>query len=126
MTKGPHRQRATMVSTGNLFSLIPKKLKEEQINELFVTEDVRIERIVSRGQACGEDDWYDEEEAEWVLVLSGAARLQFEDEAEPRALGPGDYLYIPPRKRHRVAWTHPDDTTVWLAVHFRWNRILQS
>ena len=84
MTKGPHRQRATIVTSGNLFSMIPKKLKEEQISELFATDDVRIERIVSRGQACGEDDWYDEEEAEWVLVLSGSARLQFEGEAEPR------------------------------------------
>jgi len=119
MTKGPDRPRATMVSSGNLFSLIPKKLKEEQFNELLATDEVRIERIVSRGQACGVDDWYDEEEAEWVVVLSGSARLLFEGEAQPRQLGAGDYLYIPPRKRHRVDWTDPNETTVWLAVHFR-------
>lgn len=119
MTKGPRRQPATMVTSGNLFSLIPKKLKEEQISELLATDDVRIERIVSRGQACGKDDWYDEEEAEWVVVLSGSARVLFEGETEPRQLNPGDYIYIPPRKRHRVDWTDPNDTTVWLAVHVR-------
>lgn len=119
MTKRPHRQRATMVSSGNLFSMVPKKLKEEQISELLATDEVRIERIVSRGQACGEDDWYDDEEAEWVIVLSGSARLLLEGETEPRQLNPGDYIYIPPRKRHRVDWTDPDEITVWLAVHFR-------
>jgi cupin 2 domain-containing protein len=119
MTKGHHRQRSTIVSSGNLFALIPKKLKDEQFTELLATDELRIERIVSRGQACGPDEWYDEEEGEWVLLVSGAARLVFEDETEPRQLAAGDYIYIPPRKRHRVDWTHPDETTVWLAVHFR-------
>lgn len=111
-------RRPTTVSSGNLLSMLPKKLKEEQFTELVASDHVRIERIVSRGQACGPDDWYDEQEAEWVLVLAGSARIIFEDEPEPRALAAGDYLYIPPRKRHRVAWTDPDEPTVWLAVHF--------
>ena len=111
-------RRRAVVSSGNLYSMIPKKLKQEQFTELVGTENLRIERIVSRGQACGADDWYEQQEAEWVLVLAGSARLAFEDEAEPRALSPGDYVYIPPRKRHRVDWTDPDAPTVWLAVHF--------
>lgn len=98
---------------------MPKKIKEEQFTELAASEHVRIERIVSRGHASGLDDWYDEEEAEWVMVVAGAARLVFEGDDIPRALGPGDYLYIPPRKRHRVDWTNPDEPTIWVAVHFR-------
>jgi cupin 2 domain-containing protein len=118
MSKEPRRRIPTSVSFGNLLAMIPKKLKEEQFTELLNSHAVRIERIVSRGQACGPDDWYDEQEAEWVVLLAGSARLVFEDEAEPRALSPGDYLYIPPRKRHRVDRTDPDEATVWLAVHF--------
>jgi cupin 2 domain-containing protein len=54
-----------------------------------------------------------------VLVLAGAAGLVFEGEAEPRVLRPGDYLLIPAHRRHRVAWTDPEQPTVWLAVHYR-------
>jgi cupin 2 domain-containing protein len=32
-------------------------------------------------------------------------------------MGPGDWLEIPARCRHRVAWTDPNQETVWLAVH---------
>lgn len=118
MSKPPTRRPASLVSTGNLFTTTSKRPKEEKITELAASDHVRIERIVSQGHATGADDWYDEEEAEWVVVISGAARVVFEGDDEPRALGPGDYAYIPPRKRHRVDWTDPDQPTVWLAVHF--------
>ena len=32
-------------------------------------------------------------------------------------MGPGDWVWLPARCRHRVAWTDPDAPTVWLAVH---------
>lgn len=118
MSNNTRRRPGTTVSSGNLFSMIPKKLKDEQFTEIVGANHVRIERIVSRGQACGPDDWYEDEEAEWVLVLAGSARLFFEDETEPRTLTPGDYVYIPPHKRHRVDWTDPEEPTIWLAVHF--------
>ena len=35
-----------------------------------------------------------------------------------RGLRPGDHVAIPAHKRHRVEWTAPDETTLWLAVHF--------
>jgi cupin 2 domain-containing protein len=108
-----------IVTTGSLLAGVPKKIKDEQFTELSASEHVRIERIISRGHASGPDDWYDEEEAEWVMVVAGAARLIFEGDDVPHALGPGDYIYIPPRKRHRVDWTNPDEPTVWVAVHFR-------
>ena len=47
---------------------------------------LRIERIVSLGQASPPGFWYDQAEGEWVLVLAGAARLRFADEPEARLL----------------------------------------
>jgi len=32
-------------------------------------------------------------------------------------LRPGDWVAIPAHARHRVAWTDPDQPTVWLALH---------
>ena len=53
------------------------------------------------------------------MVLAGAARLRFQDEAEARVLGPGDWVEIAPHRRHRVDWTDPAVATVWLAVFYR-------
>ena len=89
----------------------------EIVERLAGNKAVRIERIVSRGEASPEGFWYDQEEAEFVLVLAGAARLAFADGAEI-ALGPGDWIDVAPHRRHRVDWTDPDQPTVWLAVFY--------
>jgi cupin 2 domain-containing protein len=105
--------------SGNLFEPLAPGLAAEQTIELVTTETLRIERIVSTGQASPPGFWYDQDWAEWVLVLAGSAGLLFEDEAEPRVLRPGDYLLISAHRRHRVAWTDAGGPTVWLALHYR-------
>jgi cupin 2 domain-containing protein len=105
--------------SGNLLASIPERLDAEQIVTLLATDNLRIERIVSTGQVSPPGFWYDQDWAEWVLVVAGAAGLLFEDEAAPRVLRPGDYLLIPAHRRHCVAWTDAERPTVWLAVHFR-------
>jgi cupin 2 domain-containing protein len=104
---------------GNLFARLPRTGADEDIAALLTTPNVRIERIVSTGQASPPGFWWDQEWAEWVVLLTGSARLRFEGEAGVRALEPGDYLHIPAHLRHRVEWTHPSEPTVWLAVHVR-------
>ena len=101
----------------NLLADLPAKLDEEEFTELLSAPHIRIERIVSTGQASPPDFWYDQAWAEWVLVLAGSAGLRFEGEAEPRILRPGDYVHIPAHARHRVDWTDAGQPTVWLAVH---------
>jgi len=106
-------------SPQNLFELASPKAGTESIEELQREGDVRIERIVSRGHVSPPDFWYDQSEHEWVIVVSGSARLQFDDDSDQVELGPGDYVHIPAHVRHRVAWTDPDQDTVWLAVFYR-------
>lgn len=104
---------------GNLFAQLPgATLAEEQVDPLLVSNGLRLERIVSRGQASPPGFWYDQAEAEWVVLLRGAAGLRFEDEDEVRTLKPGDWLLIDARRRHRVEWTDAAGPTVWLALHF--------
>jgi cupin 2 domain-containing protein len=58
-------------------------------------------------------------EHEWVLLVCGAARLQFEDDVEPIELTSGSFVFIPARRRHRVEWTADDEPTVWLAFFWK-------
>jgi cupin 2 domain-containing protein len=101
----------------NLLRDLPPGGAGEVIERVAGNGAVRIERIVSRGEASPDRFWYDQDEAEFVLVLSGAARLRFAD-GEARALGPGDWVDIAPHRRHRVDWTDPAHPTVWLAVFY--------
>ncbi len=80
--------------------------------------NLRIERIVSHGHSSPPGFWYDENQFEWVTLLSGSAQLIFEDEQPPQKLMPGDHLLIAAHRRHRVDWTSPDEPTIWLAVYF--------
>ena len=77
---------------------------------------VRIERIVSHGHCSPAGFWYDQEEAEWVMVVQGEARLRFEQGDRVVELKSGDWVEIAARERHRVEWTTPERETVWLAV----------
>lgn len=105
--------------TGNLFQQIPADLPEELVEALWRSEYARIERIVSRGHASPPDFWYDQEWHEFVLLVSGRARLGFADGTPGIELVPGDWLNLRAHVRHRVEWTDPQQDTVWLAVHYR-------
>lgn len=100
----------------NLFDSLPPHMPKEVVETLIQSGDVRIERIVSHGHASPADFWYDQPRHEWVIVLKGAARLQFEDAVVEMKVG--DYINIPAFKKHRVDWTTPDEPTVWLGVRY--------
>ena len=75
----------------NLFAAMPTSLPTELFETLLETPSLRIERIISQGHTTASEDWYDQSQNEWVVLLQGAARLQFEDEPHLRELKPGDY-----------------------------------
>lgn len=102
---------------GRLFDAIPDEAPEELCQDLLTRDAFRIERIVSFGQASPAGFWYDQTHHEWVLLVRGRAGLEIEGEPV-RELGPGDWIDIPARVRHRVAWTSADEPTIWLAVHY--------
>lgn len=106
------------LQTDNLFNDIPATLQNEFFQTLAESGTVKIERIVSEGQATPPGEWYDQERDEWVLLVSGGATLQFDGDTPPLVLKPGDHLMIPAGCRHRVERTDTGQKTVWLAVHF--------
>jgi len=105
------------LQTGNLFSFEGTRGVDERIDMLVTGRHVNVERIVSMGHASPEGFWYDDSRAEWVVLLSGAAALEFEEDSMLHDMSPGDYVLIEPHCRHRVAWTHAEEQTVWLAIY---------
>ncbi len=103
----------------NLFQDIPASLPIELIETIAQSATLRIERIVSRGHASAPDAWYDQDTHEFVLLLQGQARLQYEQDKRILTLKMGDYLIIEAHQRHRVDWTDPERDTLWLAVHYK-------
>lgn len=106
------------MNVANLFSSLSWSPEREVIDELLKRGGIRIERIVSSGQATPPGVWYDQDSHEWVILLRGSAGLRFADREAVLTLAPGDYLDIPPHVRHRVEWTDPAQVTVWLALHY--------
>ena len=106
----------------NLFADLPLNLSREVFETLGSGRNVRIERIISHGQASPDGFWYDQDEAEWIVVLKGEAKLLLDGELGAVHLTAGDYLLIPAHKKHRVDWTTPNEPTIWLAVFFDGNQ----
>lgn len=103
---------------GNILAPLPIHRNAEHMDPLLELGNGRVERIVSFGQASPEDFWFDQEQSEWVLVLCGRAKLEVEGLPKLVELAPGDYLNLSAHTRHRVAWTTPEEPTIWLAIHY--------
>jgi cupin 2 domain-containing protein len=103
----------------NLFDDVPTDIAEERVSDLLVTSNLKIERVISTGQASPPGFWYDQPWAEWVVILTGSAGLKIEGESEIRVMHKGDHIQIPAHRRHRVEWTDSGQPTIWLAVHYR-------
>lgn len=104
----------------NLLTDLSSSDGEERFDQILLNRNVRIERIVSHGQASAPGFWYEQGWDEWVLLLKGTAVLGFEGKScEGRIhLSPGDHVFIPAGQRHRVESTSAQEPAVWLAIHW--------
>ena len=101
----------------NIFANIPTRLPKELVETLVENEYVYVERIVSKGHTAPSKGWFEQKHNEWVILLQGAAILEFDGDRIIKML-PGDHINIPAGRRHRVKWTDPDMESVWLAVFY--------
>ncbi|EHO18830.1 hypothetical protein HMPREF9466_02108 [Fusobacterium necrophorum subsp. funduliforme 1_1_36S] len=70
-----------------------------------------MERILSGGQVSSE--WYNQEKEEWVCLLQGEAKLEYEN-GSILSLQKGDILFIPAHQKHKVIYT--SEQCIWLCV----------
>jgi len=87
----------------------------ETFRTLLDLSGIRLEQIVSHGQASAEGFWYNQKEPEWVMLVRGEAVLRFDPSGDV-TLKTGDFLLIAANTRHRVESVSTD--AVWLALHF--------
>ena len=86
---------------------------DENFIDIFTKDNIRIEKIVSYGQATPIDKPYIQNHDEWVLLLSGEASLKLG--STEHILKVGEHLFIPKNIEHWVTYTA--NPTIWLAVH---------
>lgn len=99
---------------GNIYELPGESWPDEIFEIAAKGAGIRVERILSCGQATPPGQWYDQDNDEWVLLVKGSAVLRFEDGAIIE-LNSGDHMLIPRKCRHRVE--HTSSPCIWIAVH---------
>lgn len=102
----------------HLLQDIPTDLPAEMVDTLVTSNNVRIERIVSKGHRSPPDFWYDQPEHEWVLLVKGEATLRFETGNKIVHLAAGMHVNIAAHEKHRVEWSAENEETIWLAVFY--------
>ncbi len=100
----------------NNIYLLPDPLPNaEVLTDLVSSDAVRIERIVSNGQTTPENEWFDQDLDEWVVLIQGEAALEYKGGEQVR-LNAGDHVLIPAHVRHRVVFTSREPPCIWIAV----------
>ena len=97
---------------------LPENLEKEVFETILSFQNIKIERIISKGHVTPDSQWYDQNEHEWVIIIEGKASLMLEDGSE-YILSKGSYLNIPAHTKHRVTWTDPNNLTIWLAIFYK-------
>ena len=113
-----HNNNNSSSTLTNLFQNLPRERSKEVFETLFANNNVKIERIISHGEITPTDQWYNQKEDEFILLLSGNATLMYKDN-HTVSLSSGDTLYIPAHQEHRVSYTDTNIETIWLAIFFK-------
>jgi|SRR3990172_9807156 len=104
-----------MIKIENIFADAPKNIDGEFVKRVSLSKDITVEGIIS-SESNVRSEIYDQNEWEFVVLLEGYAKLEFEDgnQVEMRK---GDYIHIPPHSKHRILKTDKD--TKWLCMFYK-------
>ena len=106
-----------MIEKGNIYSEPENYGDELEIFEVLrKTDKILIEKITSKGALKKPGEWYDQEDDEWVMLLRGEAKLEFQN-GKILSMTKGDYIFIPSHHIHRVVETSASPNCLWLAFH---------
>jgi cupin 2 domain-containing protein len=106
------------IKVSNLFNVSDIKTNKEKFIPLINGKNFFTENIISNGFKSPLNEWMSENTNEWVALLKGRAKLEFQDEIVLN-LKAGDYFLIPAKTKHRLLFTSKKPYCCWLAIHFK-------
>lgn len=106
------------IETNNFFLTSDLKINKEQFTSLIKSKNVIVEKIISNGFKSPANEWMSDAQDEWVMLVKGRAKLEFENK-DVLNLKAGDYLLIPARTKHRILYTSKKPFCYWLTIHFK-------
>ncbi len=101
----------------NIYLQKNKNRKSEIIEDIISTKSFKLEKISSFGYPTPNNEWYNQDRNEWVLLLKGQATLKFKKDDYKINLNEGDYIHIEKHLEHRVEYTSED--ALWLCIHYK-------
>jgi cupin 2 domain-containing protein len=108
----PHKKAAL----ANLFHSLPPAPGSERVEMLLEGRGLKLELIHSCAASTPAGQWYNQPLGEWVLLLQGSAQLRFADADSAQRLQPGDLLWIPPHRLHRLESSDGGRGCLWLTL----------
>lgn len=116
----------------NIFDLKDLSEKEEVVKILTENENVKIEKIISTGQAT---DWQESDKNEFVILIQGEAEIEYFENKnfekneniienqrntnnKKLQLAKGDTILINKGERHRVSYTSKNPCCIWICIFF--------
>ncbi|MEI7595117.1 MAG: cupin domain-containing protein [Bacteroidota bacterium] len=105
------------IEKDNIFK-IEKAISIEEFDCILKNENIVIERIISPNSDNPNAGWYNQEWDEWVMLVQGNAKLEYDDKSTID-LSIGDTLLIKKNTKHRVIYTFSESITIWLAIHIK-------
>ncbi len=99
----------------NIFSKKINSQSDEVADTLYFSQNTKVERIISMGHKSPDGFWYNQSEDEFVILVQGSAKLEFENNEEI-CLEKGDSLLIPAYKKHRIIYTSINPQCIWICI----------
>lgn len=100
----------------NLFDDTLKENNIELSQIIFENEKIMVEKIISQGEISKTDEWFDQSQDEFVILVDGYAEITYSNLTTTK-LSKGDNLFIPKNVKHRVSYT--SENCVWVCIFIK-------
>ena len=106
------------IKINNFFNYPKININKEKVIPFLNGRNFVAEKIISNGFKSANNDWMSEDSDEWVMLIKGKAKLEFEN-GDILNLKSGDSFNIPANTKHKILYTSNKPFCCWLAIHYK-------